>query len=111
MGIFFTSSRSFLPTISAALENALSVNPATLANPGQEAAQRTVQVAQVVTPTFNVGRFVGALVISAILLWAAIWTGRHDLPDISKALMDSFSGYSGIVLGLLGGEAQKSPSG
>jgi hypothetical protein len=40
---------------------------------------------------------------------AAIWTGRHDLPDISKGLMDAFSGYNGIIVGLLGGEAQKSP--
>jgi hypothetical protein len=47
------------------------------------------------------------VLISGVLLWAAIWTAQHNLPDISKALMNSFAGFSGVVLGLLGGEAQK----
>jgi hypothetical protein len=64
-----------------------------------------------VSPAFNAWRLAGAAVASAALVWAAIWTGQHDLPDISKTLMTSFTAFSGIVLGLLGGEAQKSLSG
>ena len=74
------------------------------------ASPRTVQVVQATSPAFNAWRFGGAVAIAVALLLGAIWTGKHDLPDISKALMSSFSGFSGLVLGLMGGEAQKSTS-
>jgi len=110
MGIFYTASQPVLPSIRTAIENALLVNPTTLANPGHEADHRTVQLAQTVAPKFNGFRFAAALLIAGGLLWGAIWTEQHALPDISKDLMNSFAGFSGIVLGLLGGEAQKSAS-
>ena len=87
------------------------VDPAAFHDVDAEAGNRALQLAQTTTPKFNPWRFAGAVVISIGLLCAAIWTGKHDLPDISKQLMTSFSAFSGIVLGLLGGEAQKVPAG
>lgn len=108
MGIFFTSPRPSLPTITTALEDALRVDPQALTDFKKEAAERTSQIVQSTTPTFQAWRFVGAVVIAVGLVLVAIWTKQHDLDDISKGLMDSFSGFSGVVVGLLGGEAQKS---
>lgn len=107
MGIFFVSSQPVLPTVATALREALIVDPGRVSDVDAEVAKRTVALAENTSPQFNAWRFVGAIVIAAILLWAAIWTAQHNLPDISKALMNSFAGFSGLVLGLLGGEAQK----
>jgi hypothetical protein len=111
VGIFYTSPQPMLPFIRNAIKESLLVDPTTLLDADLEAANRTLRVSHAVSPTFNTWRFVGALVIAAALLAGGIWTGLHNLPDISKELMTSFSGFSGIVLGLLGGEAQKSPAG
>jgi hypothetical protein len=110
MGLFYTSSQPALPTVRKAIEDALMVEPANLPDAGREASDRTLKLAQTIEPKFNGFRFAIALLLSAALLGAAIWTGQHGLPDISKDLMNSFAGFSGIVLGMLGGEAQKSPS-
>ncbi len=107
MGIFFSSPQRVVPAIQAAIHNALTIDPKTLINPEHEAAARTLQLTQVTTPQFHAGRFFVALAIAVALLVTAIYVD-HDHPDISKELMGAFSGYSGIVLGLLGGEAQKS---
>jgi hypothetical protein len=110
MGIFYTSSQPVLPTMKEAIRTALTANPNNFANAEAEAANRAVALAQATARTFNPWRFGAALAISAALLCGAIWTGQHGLPDISKNLMNSFSGFSGIVLGLLGGETQKTPT-
>ena len=109
MGIFFTSPRPALPTITTALEDALLTDPNALtADANKEAAHRAIQLSQSLSPSVNPWRFGAAAVIAVGLLLGAIWTEQHNLADISKALMTSFSGFSGLVLGLLGGEAQKS---
>ena len=109
MGIFFTTSQPVLPAIQTVVHDALIFDPNQLQDVEGEAAKRTVAFAKGASPQFDPWRFGGAVAIAVVLLLAAIWTGKHDLPDISKSLMDSFSGFSGLVLGLLGGEAQKSP--
>lgn len=108
MGIFFTTPKPTLPNFTTAFEEALLVDPKTLTDVKKEAAHRTIRVLKDTLPTFDARRFSGAIIIAIALVLGAIWTGQHNLPDISKALMDSFSGFSGLVLGLLGGEAQKS---
>ena len=110
MGIFYTSPRRVLPEVRNAIEDALRVDPKTLSNPGQEASQRTLQLDQAVSPQFNWARFAAAAAISVVLLLTAIWLAGKgpSYSDISKDLMTSFTAFSGIVLGLLGGEAQKS---
>jgi hypothetical protein len=107
VSIFFTSRQPNLPTVTAAFEEALSVDPKSLTDIKKEAAHRTIQLSNDTSRQFNGWRFGGAIMIALALLLGAIWTGQHNLPDISKALMDSFSGFSGLTLGLLGGEAQK----
>ncbi len=111
MGIFFTSPEPALPTITSAFAEALSADPTKFANIRHEAADRAVHLAKALAPRFNPWRFGGAVVIAVLLLVGAIWTGENSLPDISKSLMTSFQAFSGLVAGLLGGEAQKSTSG
>lgn len=111
MGIFFTSPSPKSPAIAAAFEEALLVDPQNLGGRDaikQIAANRTVRLAEDTSHKFHPWRFAGALLIAVGLLLAAIWTGQHNLPDISTKLMDSFAGFFGIVVGLLGGEAPKS---
>jgi len=110
MGLFFTSHQPVVPEIKSAIRLALQADPKSIGDVDQEAAKRTSGVIQATSLQFNFLRFLGALVIAGVLLWAAIWAGEHNLPDISKDLMYSFGAFSGIVLGLLGGEAQKSTS-
>ena len=107
MGIFFVSHQPVVPEINSTIRIALLVDPTTLTNVEHEAAQRTLELIQATAPQFSPSRFCGALLIAGALLLAGIWTAKHNLPDISKDLMNSFAGFSGIVLGLLGGEAQK----
>jgi len=107
MGIFFVTHQPVVPEIHSALRIALLANPDTLGNVDQEAAQRTLELITATAPQFSPSRFCGAVLIAGALLCGGIWTAQHNLPDISKDLMNSFAGFSGIVLGLLGGEAQK----
>ena len=83
------------------------IEPSQVTNLNQEAAQGVLSVAEPTEPPFYVWRFVGAVVIAVVVVLAAIWTAQHNLPDISKGLMDSFAGFSGLVAGLLAGEAPK----
>ena len=108
MGVFFTAPEPVLPIITKAFRESLTVDPKNLVDIDKEAAHRTVLLSQALKPTFNPWRFFGAVAIAFALLLGAIWTAVHNLPDISKVLMNSFVSFSGLVLGLLGGEAQKS---
>ncbi|HET9282468.1 MAG TPA: hypothetical protein VFR24_10965 [Candidatus Angelobacter sp.] len=110
MGIFFTSDRPVAPALQAEIADALATDPKTLGDAAQislHAAARTHAVTRATAPKFNVRNFIGALLISAALLITAICIDKSH-PDIAKTLMTSFTSFSGIVLGLLGGEAQKS---
>jgi hypothetical protein len=98
---FFTAHQPVVPEIQSAIRIALMVDPKTLANVDQEAAEKTLGVINATGPQFNPGRFLGAVLISGGLLWAAIWTAQHNLPDISKALMNSFAGFSSLLGSLL----------
>jgi hypothetical protein len=110
MGVFFSSPRPVAPAIQDAIETALTQDPKTLAGlPKTEAAARAHALAQTTAPNFQPWNFVGALVIAAALLITAICIDKSH-PEIAKTLMTSFTSFSGIVLGLLGGEAQKSAS-
>lgn len=107
MGIFFTSHQPVLPELNDAFRVALQVDPATVANVEQEAEKRALGIIRATAPRFNPARFGGALLVAGVLLCAGVWTARHNLPEISRDLMNSFMAFGGIVLGLLGGEAQK----
>jgi hypothetical protein len=107
VGIFFSSHQPLMPEINNAIRMALQADPKSTPNIEQEALQRTVNLVRVTAQQFNPLRFCAAVVIAAALLLIALWAARHNLPDISKDLMCCFDGFSGLVLGVLGGEAQK----
>jgi hypothetical protein len=96
-----------MPEINNAIRMALQADPKSTPNIEQEALQRTVNLVRVTAQQFHPLRFFVALVIAIVLLGTAISTAQHDLQDISKDLMHCFEGFSGLVLGLLGGEAEK----
>ena len=107
MGIFFTSHQPVVPEMNDAFRVALQVDPATVGDVEQEAEKRTLGIIRATSPRFNPGRFFAAIAIAGVLLWGGIWAAQHNLPEVSRDLMNSFMGFSGLVLGLLGGEAQK----
>lgn len=111
MGIFFTSQEPVMPTIHTTIAEALRFDPQGIVDFDREASHRTVKLRQSTAPKFNGGRFLAALALSGVLLFLAIWTADHNLADISKTLMTSFQTYNGILVGLLGGEAQKASAG
>jgi hypothetical protein len=104
MGIFFESKPLF-PPLRLALESALKVPPITIPNLGGEAITRAAQLHQEVVGQINWARLGIALCICAVLLVLAIYTAHQNLADISKSLMTTFQSFSGLVVGLLGGEA------
>lgn len=108
MGVFFVSRRPVVPEIHDGIRAALLVDPSIIPNAEEEAAQRTLDVVRATAAQFQPARFFIALLIAGGLLVGAIWAQQHSMSNISEQLMNSFAGYSGIVLGLLGGEAQKS---
>jgi len=112
VGIFFTTPEAIQPAVHESIMSALSFDPK---SPGadlvKEAAQRTLKLNKAVAPKFNSGRFIAAVVLGAIFLLLAMYTSKHDMTDISKTLMTCFTSYNGIIVGLLGGEAQKAHSG
>ena len=108
MGIFFAASQSPVPAIRSAIKDALLVQPNSIQDPDREALSRSDMLIRSATPVFQVWRFAAAVVISAVLLGMAIWTKARHFDEISTTLMSTFVGFSGLVLGLLSGEAQKS---
>jgi hypothetical protein len=110
MGIFFSSHQPVVPEINNAIKIALQDDPSIIQNVDDEATQRTMDLVRATAAQFHPLRFLCALLISVALVFGAIWTAKNNLPDISRDLMTAFAGFSGLVLGLLGGEAQKSTS-
>jgi hypothetical protein len=112
MGIFFTSDEPAMPAIHTSLMEALKTDPKSVVDFDKEAAQRTVKLNKSVAPKFNPGRFVIAVALGGVMLGLAMYTSNHsNMADISKTLMTCFTSYNGIIIGLLGGEAQKAHSG
>ena len=107
MGIFFTAHQPVVPEINSAIRIALLVDPTAVPNVEQEAAQRTTELIRATSQQFNPLRFCAALLIAGTLFWGGVWTAQHNLPDISRDMMNCFVGFSGIVIGLIVGEAQK----
>jgi hypothetical protein len=104
MGVFFTAQRAAAPAIQQALASALKQDPKTIPDADVAAAAKAHELAQTTAPQFNWRNFLGAVCISGILLGLAIALDNEQHKEISKALMTSFQSFSGIVVGLLGGE-------
>ena len=110
MGIFFSSPQPLVPEIHNAIRAALLLDPSLVGNAQDEADHRTLDVVRATAAQFQPLRFLCALLIAGALVLGGVWAAQHNLLDISKDLMNSFAGFGGAVLGLLGGEAQKSAS-
>ena len=101
----FVQSANLEPEVTNALANALSADAGKLENDVQsEAAKRSSEVIKAVSPKIAWSRLLVAIVIALALVAAAIYTASNNLTDISKGLMTSFQSFSGLVVGLLGGE-------
>jgi hypothetical protein len=106
---FFVTSANLAPAITNALRSALEVDPAHLPDPQGEAASRATNVVQQLTTQIAWPRLIVAVIIAFFLLGLAIWTATQaNMADISKGLMTSFQSFSGLVVGLLGGEVATS---
>lgn len=108
MGIFFASDQPVVAEIHSAIHDALLVEPHLVKNAEEEASHRTLDVVRATAGRFKPVRFLCALLIAAALFAGAVWTARQNLLEISKQLMVLLAGFSGIVIGVLVGEAQKS---
>lgn len=104
----FVRSDNLTPVITNALRSALSLNPATIADTQGEADSRAAKVVQQLTTEIAWPRLLIAVGIAFLLLGVAIWTAQANMPDISKGLMTSFQSFSGLVVGILGGEVATS---
>ena len=106
MGLFYE--RAAAPNredIKGAIADALETEPpATTEDREGEAEARTAEIAPAGYAKFNTGRFVGAIVIFAVIVVAAIVCEATDLSDSSKALWGFAATIFGVVVGFLGGE-------
>lgn len=98
MGIFFRST-ALVPTLTTALQNALTQNPATVPNPQQTAANMASQVQQQVTGQFSWGRLAVAIVLLMAVFAGCIYTAYDDkLVDLYKLLLHAFELLLGAVI-------------
>jgi hypothetical protein len=100
----FLETKNMRPLMTKALTDALAINPANISDVQGKAASLSENVLQSLTASVAWPRVLVAILIGFLLLVAAIYTGKANLPDISKGLMTSFQSFSGLVVGLLGGE-------
>lgn len=105
MGIFVKSA-NLRPLLTSALADALRLN--NVANVQEEAETLSADISEALTAEIAWPRFLVAVLIAFLLLAGAIYTAKTDLPDISKGLMTSFQSFSGLIVGLLGGEVASS---
>lgn len=103
MGLFFdrTAPQAELQTV---IEEALRTDPGEVADPKTTAEQKASEIAPAGYGRFNKGRFVGALLLFAAIVVAAIITDAADIDDSSKALWGLAATVFGVVVGFLGGE-------
>jgi hypothetical protein len=90
-------------TVKDALEDALRTEPMSV-GVEEEAEKRAAAVAPAGYAKFNGRRFVGAVLIWALVVIAAIVTEAVDLDKSSDALWGAAAIVFGVVVGFLAGE-------
>jgi hypothetical protein len=108
MAVFFEPARG--RTVKDALADALTTHPDTVDNVEQEAEDRAAAVAPAGYAKFNAGRFLGAVVLWALVVVAAIVTEATDLDTSSDALWGAAAIVFGVVVGFLAGEKSAAPA-
>jgi len=104
MGIFFES-REKLPILSAALEEALQVNPLNIVDLKSESENRALELTPQMESKFRWGRLAFAVLLLIALFAGGLYAAAHQLDDWNKALIHSFELVLGLVIGMLSGEA------
>jgi hypothetical protein len=96
----------YKPLVVDALREALNNDPPPLSDASKAAAEKASKVMVQVSAggEFKTGRFIGALVIFAVIVGGAAGADAAGLPDSSKALYGFAATIFGLVVGLLGGE-------
>ena len=107
MGIFFSGDVDAQPVEDALTEAMLQPPPANEADARQQAkvpARRAARSAAAGGAKFEVGRFIGAVVIFGVLLVLAIAADALDWVSDPKYLYGFPTTVLGVIVGLLGGE-------
>lgn len=105
MGLFYERvSTGAGKTMKEALAEALETDPSSVGNVEEAAKVRAAEVAPAGYTKFNAGRFIGAVVVFAIIVAAGIATEAFDLDKSSDALWALAATVFGVVVGFLGGE-------
>jgi hypothetical protein len=91
-------------SVKGALKEALTKDPAEVDDVEEEAEQRAAEIAPAGYAKFNAGRFVGALVLWALIVVAGIVTEAADLDKSSDALWAAAAIVFGVIVGFLAGE-------
>ena len=92
-------------TIRTAVRDALATQPPEPAQLDAAAVAKTNAITQQLTSKpFQTGRFIGAIIIFAVIIAVGITTDALGWADSSKALFGFGTTIFGVVVGLLGGE-------
>jgi hypothetical protein len=95
-------------SVKGALKEALNKDPAEVGDVDKEAEERAAEIAPAGYARFNAGRFVGALVLWALIVVAGIVTEATDLEKSSDALWGAAAIVFGVIVGFLAGEQSAS---
>ena len=95
-------------TVKGALKEALNTDPAEVDDVEKEADDRANEIAPAGYARFNTRRFVGALVLWALIVIAGIVTEATDLDKSSDALWGAAALVFGVIVGFLASEQSAS---
>jgi hypothetical protein len=95
-------------SVKGALKEALNKDPAEVGDVDKEAEERAAEIAPAGYARFNAGRFIGALVLWALIVVAGIVTEATDLEKSSDALWGAAAIVFGVIVGFLAGEQSAS---
>ena len=91
-------------SVKGALKEALNKDPAEVDDVDKEAEERAKEIAPTGYARFNAGRFLGALVLWALIVIAGIVTEATGLDKSSDALWGAAAIVFGVIVGFLAGE-------
>ena len=104
MGVFFETGRVRSADVKNVIKDALETDPTTVGDSDAVAEERAAEIAPAGYGKFIPARFIGALVIFAVIVVAAIATEATDLDESSTALWGFAATIFGVVVGFLAGE-------
>ena len=104
MPVFYDRVKADETRVKGALKEALNTHPEEVEDVDQEAERRAAEIAPAGYATFNAGRFIGALVLWAVIVIGGIVTEATDLENSSDALWGAAAIVFGVIVGFLAGE-------